>query len=167
MCGGIVLIEVPFNVEKDKTRFPVAHDEVKRLPGRPFFDNELIYGRTQRLRKSCGVSWYEPHRARLGTAQDIVKNKNREKRVGAHLETQRIQFRIPSRGVDSIKSIQIEIHRDGSTRNDHLFESSGLSLGGFPWQLWCRISEAGAQNENACRYENKDTPIPAAARSRL
>ena len=29
MRRGIVLIEISFNVEKDKARFPIAHDEIE------------------------------------------------------------------------------------------------------------------------------------------
>jgi hypothetical protein len=46
MRRGIVLIEISFNVEKDKTCLPVADHEVKRFSRWEFFDDELAYGCT-------------------------------------------------------------------------------------------------------------------------
>ena len=47
MRGGIVLIEMPFDIEKDKARFPIADHQVKWLTRRDFFDDELVCGHTQ------------------------------------------------------------------------------------------------------------------------
>src|ERR1700675_1246978 len=93
MRRGIVIIKTSFNIEKNQACFPVAHRHLKRCIRWEFFDDELVQGRLQWLRKAGGVSRYEPHRARLRTAQDIVKDKNREKRIGAHLESQGLPFR--------------------------------------------------------------------------
>ena len=42
MRGGIVIIEISFNVEKDEARFPIADYQVKWLTRRDFFDDELV-----------------------------------------------------------------------------------------------------------------------------
>ncbi len=90
---GIVLIEMAFQIEKDGTRFPIADDQVKRLARRDFFNDELVGGRLQRFRKNRRVSPDQLQRARLGTPQDIVQDKDCEKRIGAHFETHAVPFR--------------------------------------------------------------------------
>ena len=44
MRGGIVIVVMSFDIEKDKARFPVAHDEIKGFARREFFEDELIQG---------------------------------------------------------------------------------------------------------------------------
>src|SRR5438552_15760052 len=112
MRASIVIIEISFNIEKDKARFPIPNDDVIRFTGWDFFDDELVEGRLQRWRKSCGVFRYERHRAERGTAQYIVKHKNREKRIGSVSETHGVEFRCC--GADSVNPVQIEIHRGAS-----------------------------------------------------
>src|SRR6266513_2619284 len=112
MRASIVIIESSFNIEKDKSRFPIPNDDVIRFTGRDFFDDELVEGRLQRWRKSCGVFRYEPHRAERGTTQYIIKYKNGEKRIGSDSEMQCVGFRFFRHRADSIKPVQIEIHRD-------------------------------------------------------
>src|SRR6266446_6891559 len=150
MRASIVIIEISFNIEKDKARFPIPNDDVIRVTGRDFFDDELVEGRLQRCRKSRRVFRYEPHRAERGTTQYIVKYKNREKRIGSDSEMQCLQFR---RGADFIKPVQIEIHRDASTRDDHLFKSSGLFFRAFLLDLCRRISRAIAQKQKQWQHE--------------
>src|ERR1700719_2775705 len=139
MRASIVIVEISFNIEKDKSRFPIPNDDVIGVTGGDFFDDELVGGRFQRCGQSRGVSRYEPHRAERGTTQYIVKYQNREKRIGSHFETKYVQFR---RGADSIKPVQIEIHRDASARDDHLFKSSGRLFRAFLLDLCYRISRA-------------------------
>ena len=98
-------------------------------------------GGIQRFRKNRGVSPDQPHRARLGTAQDIVKDKDREKRIGAHFETQGLQLRFLASRSGSIEPVQIEIHRDVSARDDHFFQSSGLPFRAFPGDCGAEFPE--------------------------
>ncbi len=150
MRAGIVIVEISFNIEKDKSRFPIPNYDVMGVTGRDFFDDELVEGRLQRCRKSCEVSRYEPHRAQRGTTQYIVKYKNREKRIGSHFETPCVQFR---RGADSIKPVQIEVHRDASAGDDHLFKSSGRLFRASLLDLGCRISRAIAEKQKQWEHE--------------
>ena len=76
-----------------------------------------------------GTSPIEPA---FGTAQDVVKDKDREKGIGADLETQCFQLRFFRLGLDSIKPVQIEIHRDVPVRDDHFLQRSGLPFRIFP-----------------------------------
>src|SRR5437667_8422829 len=156
MRASIVIIEISFNIEKDKSRFPIPNYDVIRVTGRDFFDDELVGGRLQRCRKSCGVSRYEPHRAQRGTTQYIVKYKNREKRIGSHFETQCVQF---CRGADSIKPVQIELHRCASARDDHLFKSSSRLFRAFLLQQRYRISRAIAQKQKQWRSEEHTSEL--------
>src|SRR6202023_2876817 len=128
MRSSIVIVEISFNIEKDKSRFPIPNDDVIGVTGGDFFDDELVGGRFQRCGQSRGVSRYEPHRAERGTTQYIVKYQNREKRIGSHSEMQCVQSRFFRRGAGSSKPVQIEVHRDASARDDHLFKSSGRLL---------------------------------------
>src|SRR5229473_3507012 len=153
MRAGIVIIEISFNIEKDKARFPIPNYDVIRFTGRDFFDDELVEGRLQRWRKSCGVFRYEPHRAERGTTQYIVEYKNREKRIRSHSETHCVDFRFVRRGADSIEPVQIEIHRDVSARDDHLFKSSGLFFRAFLLDLCRRISRAIAEKQEQREHE--------------
>ena len=153
MRAGIVIIEISFNIEKDKSRFPIPNYDVIRVTGRDFFDDELVEGRLQQRGKSRGVSRYEPHRAKGRTTQDVIKYKNREKRIGSHSETQRVQVRFSRRGADSIKPVQIEIHRDASARDDHLFKSSGFSARVLFSGLCYRISRAVDEKQKQWQRE--------------
>src|SRR5438132_3331473 len=153
MRARIVIIEVSFNIEKDKSRFPIPSYDVIRVTGSDFFDDELVEGRVQQRGKSRGVSRYEPHRAKGGTTQDVIKYKNREKRIGSHSETQRVQVRFSRRGADSIKPVQIEIHRDASAGDDHLFKSSGRLFRAFLLDLCCRISRAVDEKQKQWEHE--------------
>src|ERR1700676_714574 len=150
MRASIVIVEISFNIEKDKSRFPIPNDEVIRVIGRDFFDNELIGGRFQRCGPSRGVSRYESHRAQRWTTQYIVKYQNREKRIGSHFETKCVQFR---RRADSIKPVQIQIHRDASARDNHLFKSSGRLFRASLLDLCYRISRAIAQKQKQWERE--------------
>src|ERR1700694_1001021 len=100
MRRGIVLIKISFNVKKDKTRLPIADHEIKWLTRRDFFDDELVCGRIQRFGKNSRVSPDQPHRAQIGTAQNLVKDEDREKGIGAHVETESVQFRFLRPGAD-------------------------------------------------------------------
>ena len=84
---GIVLIEISFNVEEDKARFPVADHQVKRFIRSDFFDDEPVGRRIQGLRKDRGVPPDQLHRTRLRRAQDTVENNDRKKRIGTRFET--------------------------------------------------------------------------------
>src|SRR5437588_8108608 len=150
MRARVVIIEVSFNIEEDKSRFPIPNYDVIRVTGRDFFDDELVGGRFQRCGQSCGVFRYESHRAQGGTTQYIVKYQNREKGIRSHFETKCAQFR---RGADSIKPVQIEIHRDASARDDHLFKSSGLSSRALFSGLCYGISRTIAQKQKQWEYE--------------
>src|SRR6266446_10681041 len=153
MRASIVIIEISFNIEKDKARFPIPNDDVIRVTGRDFFDDELVEGRFQRCRKSRGVSRYEPHRAERGTTQYIVKYQNREKRIRSHFETKCVQFRFFRHGADSIEPVQIEVHRDASARDDHLFKSSGFSARVLFSGLCYRISRAVDEKQKQWQRE--------------
>src|SRR6266446_7344001 len=93
MLTGVVIVLMSFNVEKDKARFPVSKDYVETFARRDLFHDELIEGRLQWRGKIRGILRCKPYRAQRGTAQDIVKDKNREKRIGSDFETQCLQFR--------------------------------------------------------------------------
>src|SRR6266446_6069269 len=151
MRASVVIIEISFNIEKDKARFPIPNYDVIRFTGRDFFDDESVEGRLQRWRKSCGVFRYEPHRAERGITQYIVKHKNREKRIGSDSETHCVEFRCC--GADSVNPVQIEIHRGASPLDNHLFQRSGLSSGAFFSGLRDRISRAIAEKQEQWEHE--------------
>src|SRR6185295_9183712 len=54
------------------------------------------------------------------TAQRIVKNQNREKRIRSHCKTQCLHFF--RRGVDSVKPVQIDVHRRAAALHNHLLK---------------------------------------------
>src|ERR1700726_3624506 len=165
MCASSVIIEISFNVKKDKSRFPIPDNDVIRFTGMDFLDDELVGGRFQRCGQSYGVFRYEPHRAERGTTQYIIKYKNREKRIGSHFEMKCVQFRFVRRRADSIKPVQIEVHRGASARDDHLFKSSGRLIRAFLLNLCCRIFRAIAEKQKQWEHEItqdclKHCPIP-------
>ena len=92
MHGSIVIIKISFNVEENEAGFSVANDEIIGFIRRDFFDDELVRRRIQRFRKDHRISSYEAHRARFGTAQNIVKNKDRKKRIGTASKRTRSRF---------------------------------------------------------------------------
>src|SRR5437899_10563286 len=82
--SSIVLVLVSFHVEKGEAGPDVAHSEIEGRAGRKFLEDELLERCSQRggkhrvwsvLRNQCD-------RARLGTAQQIVKNENEKERIG-------------------------------------------------------------------------------------
>src|ERR1700730_4387421 len=150
MRASIVIIEISFNIEKDKSRFPIPNYDVIRVTGGDFFDDQLVQRCFQRCRKSREVPRYEPHRAERGTTQYIVKYQNREKRIGSHFEMKCVQFRP---GAQSIKPVQIQVHRGASARDDHLFKSSGRLFRAVLLDLCCRISRAIAQKQKQWKRE--------------
>src|ERR1700680_913125 len=150
MCASSVIIEISFNIEKDKSRFSIPNYDVMRVTGGDFLDDELVGGRFQRCGQSYGVFRYESHRAERGTTQYIIKYKNREKRIGSHFEMKCVQFR---RGADSIKPVQIEVHRGASARDDHFFKRSGRLIRAFLLNLCCRISRAIAEKQKQWEHE--------------
>ena len=63
------------------------------------------------------------HRARLGTAQQIVENHNREKGIGLSGEMQRHRSRRD--GADSFQSVEMEIHCDAAVFDNHFLKRAG------------------------------------------
>ena len=76
-------------------------------------------------------------------------------------------------GSGPIEAVQIEIHRHASLRDDHLFQSAGLSIRAFLRELWCRIPRAVAQKQKQREreitqhfpYHHIDPPIRGAFRT--
>ena len=64
--GGIVLIEISFDVEKDKARFPVADDQFKCSPEGVLSMMSWLADAFNGSGRTAGVSPDQTHRARLG-----------------------------------------------------------------------------------------------------
>ena len=65
MRGGVVFVEISFEVEEDETRLSVAHREFKGRIRWELFDDQLAQGRLQRPGKVRSVSRDEPNRPKL------------------------------------------------------------------------------------------------------
>src|SRR5205085_4080156 len=110
MRRGIIIGQMSFYIEKDKSGLPVAHRHLKSCIRRELFEDELAERRPQWSRKRGRVSRYESHGARLRPAQGIIKDKDREERIGAHLKSQGLPLRFSGPRGNSIEPVQIEIH---------------------------------------------------------
>ena len=81
--GGIVLVEISFNVEKDETRFPVAHREIEERIRREFFDDELVARMPATVREALrcfsGINPIEPM---SGPRKALLKTRTVKKELG-------------------------------------------------------------------------------------
>ena len=66
-----------------------------------------------------------------GPRKTSLKTRIVKKELGPTSKRKVSTFDSLRRGIDSLESIQIEIHRHDSTRDDHSFKSSGSALRGF------------------------------------
>ena len=142
---GIIVVEVPFNIEKSKSCFAIADDQLKRFIPVHSLNNELVEGGSQCRRKECGVLRHKSHGPELGTAQLTIENKNREERIRRHRETQRVHLRP---GAGSVQPVQIDVHRDPATRHNHLLKRARLTVlaGCFEARYGTVRMVAGKQN---------------------
>src|SRR4029079_7335450 len=138
------MVIAAFNIKKDEAGVAIADGEIKILVQRKFFDHELLERRAKRDGQIVAVEgvdlgWEKGHRARLCATQLVVKNQNREERVGCD---RKIKCCSLSSGTDSVQPIDIELHRNVAALDNHFLKRVGADVRSFLFGLRCIISRA-------------------------